>query len=161
VKLSRTGKPVFRLISSFHLFTGIVRDLTEEVELEKLKQAEDDCLPQLIWKADADGVASSLNKRFLDYTGVTEDQIESTNVFDPKLIHPDDYSTCKMAFATGNADKEPFEAKHRLLGINGEYKWMVTRASPIFDEAGEITVWCGSCTDIDFSERIQVLTDYY
>jgi PAS domain S-box-containing protein len=150
----------FRLTRSFHLLTAIIRDLTEEVEAAKLKQAEDDCLPQLIWKIKVNGDALSLNKRFLNYTGFKEDQIESINVFDPAVMHPDDASIAKMKFAQANqTEKKSFEVKRRLLGKDGEYKWMLTRASPMFDDAGEITVWCGSCTDIDASERIQAELD--
>jgi PAS domain S-box-containing protein len=133
--------------------------LTEEFEAGKLKRAEDDCLPQLIWKVDVNCDAISLNNRFLDYTGIAEDQIESTNVFGPAIVHPDELSSCKMAFKSANEDKEPFEVKHRYLGKDGNYKWMITRGSPILDDDNEITFWCGSCTDIDSTERVQVF--YY
>jgi PAS domain S-box-containing protein len=134
--------------------------LTQEFEAAKLKRAEDDCLPQLIWKVKVNGDAISLNNRFLDYTGIARDQIESTNVFDPRIVHPDDLSSCKMAFKAANYDKEPFEVKRRLLGKDGNYKWMLTRGSPILDDKNEIDVWCGSCTDINSTERIQVKFPY-
>jgi len=139
----------------FHLFTAIVRDLTEQFEAEKLKQAEDDCLPQMIWKIDLKGNALSLNKRFLNYTGVTEDKIKSSNVFDPAVIHPEDVGPSKAAFINANKTKQPFEVKRRILGCDGNYKWFLTRGSPIFDANMEISVWCGSCTDIDSTEKLQ------
>jgi len=139
----------------FHLFTAIVRDLTEQFEAEKLKQAEDDCLPQMIWKIDLKGNALSLNKRFLNYTGVTEDKIKSSNVFDPAVIHPEDVGPSKAAFINANKTKQPFEVKRRILGCDGNYKWFLTRGSPIFDANFEISVWCGSCTDIDSTEKLQ------
>jgi PAS domain S-box-containing protein len=144
------------LTHRFHLFTAIVRDLTAEYETAKLKRAEDDCLPQMIWKINTDGGAITLNNRFLDYTGISEEQTEEVNVFSESLAHPDDYSATKKAFADANADKKAFEIKRRVLGKDGEYKWMLTRASPILDDDNDITFWCGSCTDIDSSERIQV-----
>jgi PAS domain S-box-containing protein len=130
--------------------------LTEEFEVAKLKRAEDDCLPQLIWKADLKGNAFSLNKKFLEYTGIPEDEVETSNVMDPKIVHPEDLTAYKTAFAGGNSNKDSFEVKGRLLGKDGNYKWMLTRASPIIGDDGEITFWCGSCTDIDDMVRIQV-----
>jgi PAS domain S-box-containing protein len=134
--------------------------LDETYEAAKLKLAEDDCLPQLIWKIDVNGDALSLNARFLDYTGIPEDQIKSSNVFDPKVVHPDDLSASKLAFKAANENKEPFEVKRRLLGKDGNYKWMLTRGSPILDDKNEIDVWCGSCTDIDSTERVQVFDNF-
>lgn len=142
-------------VSRFHLFTAIVRDLTKEFEAAKLKQAEDDCLPQMIWKIDNNGDAYFLNKRFLNYVGLTEDQITRTNVFDSSVVHPEDCNSSKLAFASAKSSKTTFETKRRLLGTDGNYRWFLTRGSPIFNEDNEVKFWCGSCTDIDETERIQ------
>jgi PAS domain S-box-containing protein len=68
-------------IDGFHLFTGIVRDLTSEVEKERMRQAEEDCLPQMIWKTSADGQAETVDKRFMAYTGVAEANKQTVNLF--------------------------------------------------------------------------------
>jgi PAS domain S-box-containing protein len=57
------------VVDGFHLFTRIVRDLTEEVKKERMRQAEEDCLPQMIWKVSVDGQVETINKRFMAYTG--------------------------------------------------------------------------------------------
>jgi PAS domain S-box-containing protein len=145
----------------FHLFTAIVRDLTDEFETAKLKQAEDECLPQLVFKFHVNGDAISMNKKFREYTGITEEDVESSNVFDPSLNHPDDLSACKQAFAAANADKEMFEIKRRVLGSDGNYLWFLTRGSPILDEQTNEITYCGSDTDVDSTERIQVFFDMF
>lgn len=139
----------------FHLFTAIVRDMTAAFEAVKIKDAEDDCLPQMIWKIDLKGNALTLNKRFMTYAGVTDDKIRSINVFDPSVVHPEDVNPSKQAFVSANKSKQAFEIKRRLLGADGNYKWFLTRGSPIIGEDGECTVWCGSCTDIDATEKLQ------
>ncbi|KAJ3225330.1 hypothetical protein HK099_006975 [Clydaea vesicula] len=140
----------------FHLFTAIVRDLTEETNKEKLKQSEDDCLPQLIWKIDNSGKAMSLNKKFMEYTGLPEDQIYTVNLFSQAVIHPQDHKTALEAFMKGNKSKSAFEVKRRLKGADGTYKWFLSRGTPMFDLDGSILFWCGSCTDIDESECLQL-----
>jgi hypothetical protein len=52
----------------FHLFTGIVRDLIDEVTKERMRQAEEDCLQQMIWKVTSEGQVETFNKRFMSYT---------------------------------------------------------------------------------------------
>jgi len=48
-----------------------------------------------------------------------------------------------------------------LLGADGEYRWFLSRAVPIRDEAGKVTQWFGTNTDIterlDAQRRIELL----
>lgn len=81
------------LEDGFHLFTGIVRDLTEEVAKERMRQAEEDCLPQMIWKSGPTGQAEALNKRFRNYTGVSEQDTKSVNLFQEGVIHDGNVNT--------------------------------------------------------------------
>lgn len=155
-----TEFPIFLSVSeviegNMHLFTGICRDLTEEVAKQKQAQAEEDCLPQLIWKCDTNGKAASLNKRFLQYAGVDQVDIPKINVFSAEVVHPEDHQKSLKAFTDANKTKTTFEVKRRIKAYDGTYKYMLTRASPIFNVDGTIQWWCGSCTDIDETERLQ------
>lgn len=70
-------------------------------------------------------------------------------------MHPDDFAKSTAAFAEANKAKNTFEVKRRIKAHDGTYKYMLTRASPIFDDKGNVKWWCGSCTDIDETERLQ------
>jgi len=41
------------------------------------------------------------------------------------------------------------EAEARFRRFDGEYRWFLIRAVPVWDENGEIIKWFGTNTDID------------
>ena len=46
------------------------------------------------------------------------------------------------------ATGEIYEVEHRLCRHDGEYRWMIGRAVPVRDSAGEIVRWFGTAVDI-------------
>jgi PAS domain S-box-containing protein len=137
----------------FHLFTGIVRDLTEDVKKERMREAEDDCVHQMIWKTNATGQAETVSKLFKEYTGLNDATIRKFNVFGANSVHKADYAVALAQFKDGCKRKDSFDVKRRLKSTEGTYKWYHTRASPIFKKDGSLQSWCGSETDIDEMER--------
>jgi len=69
------------------------------------------------------------------------------------LHHPDDtlhvHSTWSSAMHAG----EPVEVESRMLGADGEYHWILTRAIPQPDADGHIVRWFCSGTDITGRQR--------
>ena len=87
-----TEFPIYLTVSEvieegFHLFTGIVRDLTEEVKRGNMRKAEEDCLPQMIWKSNVHGQAEDINNRFKEFTGATEELKRTVNLFGENVVH--------------------------------------------------------------------------
>jgi diguanylate cyclase (GGDEF)-like protein/PAS domain S-box-containing protein len=64
-------------------------------------------------------------------------------------IHPDDVHWVKREM-TAHLDKQvaQFEAQHRMLHQGGEYRWVLTRGSAIWDEDGRAIRMAGFQTDI-------------
>jgi diguanylate cyclase (GGDEF)-like protein/PAS domain S-box-containing protein len=64
-------------------------------------------------------------------------------------IHPDDLHWVKREI-TAHLDKQvaQFEAQHRMLHQNGEYRWVLSRGSAVWDEAGQAIRMAGFQTDI-------------
>ena len=58
-------------------------------------------------------------------------------------------------FRTG----EEWEDTFPLRGVDGKYSWFLSRAHPVRDDQGRITVWCGTHTDItdelDYRRRLE------
>jgi two-component system CheB/CheR fusion protein len=46
------------------------------------------------------------------------------------------------------ANGRQYESEMRFKNTDGEYRWHLNIASPIFDEDGKIAIWVGSTTDI-------------
>ena len=51
------------------------------------------------------------------------------------------------------ASKSRFELEHRVLRRDGTLGWIVSRAVPIFNTAGEISEWVGTATSATASSH--------
>jgi PAS domain S-box-containing protein len=47
------------------------------------------------------------------------------------------------------AAAEAFQTECRLRGRDGQYRWFVVQAEPLFDARGEVAQWTGTCIDIE------------
>jgi PAS domain S-box-containing protein len=127
---------------------AFVLDLTERKRAEHVVQLQAtlDLIPAMAWRARADGVIEYINKRWLDYTGVSLDQVLGWQWL--ALIHPDDAPRLRDAWLQSLASEEPGEVEARLRGSDGSYRWFLNRAEPSRDEAGAVVAWYGTNTDI-------------
>ena len=131
----------------FHLFTAIVRDLTEVIEEENYKQSTES---QMMWKVEKSGKAVSVNQKFKHYVGITtKDEEDKADVFSPDVVHPLDLSASREAFSNANRTMKPFEIKRRLKSFDGSYRWFLTKGIPVYDTKGTFRFWCGECSDIN------------
>ena len=103
-------------------------------------------IAQLAWMADASGYIFWYNKRWFDYTGSTLEEAEGWGW---RAAHHPEYvervvKKISECFRTG----EEWEDTFPLRGVDGAYRWFLSRAHPVRDDQGRITVWCGTNTDI-------------
>lgn len=63
-------------------------------------------------------------------------------------IHPDDQLTMLANIKHAIQTKTIFEMEHRLLLTDNSLGWVFSRAVPLFNDAGDITEWFGTATDI-------------
>ena len=91
-------------------------------------------IPQLAWMTRPDGWIFWYNQRWFDYTGTTFEDMQGWGW--RRVHHPDHVERVvekiKTAFETG----EPWEDLFPLLGRDGQYRWFLSRAVPIRNEAG-------------------------
>jgi formate hydrogenlyase transcriptional activator len=142
------------------VFSGFLRDITERKRAEeRIRQDEEELrlliegIPQLIWRAQPDGLIEYHNQRLLAYHGRTMEEVRGLGY--ANFIHADDrenaVKTWREAVSTGN----PYESQSRLLGADGHYRWFLTRGLPLRDAQGRILKWYGTCTDIDEVTRLR------
>ena len=144
----------------------IARDIREELRTRRALQDYEtrfelmaDNITQLAWIGDAAGSLYWYNRRWFDYTGTTLEEMAGWGW--EKVHHPDHVDRVvahvKEGFGTGTAWEDTFP----LRGADGQYRWFLTRAVPLRDEAGKMVCWFGTNTDItelrDAERRIELL----
>ncbi len=110
-----------------------------------------DLIPTLAWRARADGFAEYLNKRWLDYTGLSQEQALGREW--QAAVHPDDRPALHNAWLRMLQTGKPDEVEARMRRFDGEYRWFLFRTEALRDEAGAVVAWYG--TNIDIEDRKQ------
>ncbi len=105
-----------------------------------------DSMPQMVWSTRPDGYHDYYNARWYDFTGMPEGSTDGDEW--NGMFHPEDreraWTTWRHSLNTG----DPYQLEYRLRRADGAYRWTLGRALPIRDDAGVITRWFGTCTDI-------------
>jgi PAS domain S-box-containing protein len=123
------------------------------VEVEELSQEQlrtiIDAIPILAWSTAKDGPGEFLNKRWLDYTGLSLQ--EAIGYGWRAIIHPDDLDSLfeywQGMMRVGNAGE--YEA--RMRRFDGQYRWFLFRGAPLLDSTGAVLKWFG--VNIDINDR--------
>ncbi|TCM15040.1 PAS domain S-box-containing protein [Novosphingobium sp. PhB165] len=144
----------------------IARDISLKKETQRrLEESEArlsllaDNMSQLAWIAGRDGRVVWRNKRWFDYTGTTPEEMEASGR--QTVQHPDYSEAVNARFRDHLASGEDWEDTFPLRSANGEWRWFLSRATPIRDEARSILYWFGTNTDVtemrDAEQRIELL----
>jgi PAS domain S-box-containing protein len=112
-----------------------------------------DSIPVAAWRARADGSVEYLNKRWLDYTGVSLDRALGWQW--AGSIHPEDLPRVNDIWLQLLASEKPGEVEARMRRYDGSYRWFLVRAEPSRDDTGRVVAWYGTSTDIE--DRTQAL----
>jgi PAS domain S-box-containing protein len=103
-------------------------------------------MSQFAWTTDASGRRTWFNKRWYDYTGTTLEDVQGTEW--PKLVHPDHVERVNKRIRESHESGKPWEDTYPLRGRDGSFRWFLTRAMPIRNEAGDVVRWFGTNTDV-------------
>jgi len=111
-----------------------------------------DTMPAMMWIVAADGSVSFLNRRWLEYCGLSEE----VALRDPTaVVHPDDLPDALDKWQSCRANRTPYEAELRLRRFDGKYRRFLVRTVPHIDEQGNVLKWYGNCTDIEQARRAE------
>jgi PAS domain S-box-containing protein len=137
-----------------------VEDVTEQVLKQQAAEAGEarfrqvaDAMPQMVWSALPDGYHDYYNRRHYEFAGVPVGATIGQNW--GSILHPDDLARTEQAWAHSLRTGEPYEIEYRLRHHSGQYHWVLARALPIRNEAGDIERWMGTCTDITDQKIMQ------
>ncbi len=137
----------------------IVAETTERVRAtRKLRESEErfrsfaQAVPNHVWTAQPDGSLDWFNQRVYEYAGVSEGELDGHNW--GKIVHSEDLPASVVAWTHSLASGEIYTAEFRLRSAAGAYRWHLARAVPIRDEAGAVSRWVGTNTDIHDQKEI-------
>lgn len=126
------------------------RQLQErEAELHLMTEA----LPQQLWTATPDGQIDYINWRWVEYTGVTLNQLQ--NKCWTNLVHPNDQPQVLAAWERAVQTSGIYQVEMRLKGADGQYRWFLGQALPLRDEQRNIIKWYGTNTDISGQKQAE------
>ncbi|WP_176736448.1 PAS domain-containing hybrid sensor histidine kinase/response regulator [Oligoflexus tunisiensis] len=115
-----------------------------------------DAMPQMVWSTLADGFHDYFNKRWYEFTGMSEGSTDGDGW--NGMFHPEDQERAWKVWQHSLATGDPYEIEYRLRHRSGQYRWTLGRALPIRNEQGDIVRWMGTCTDIhDQKQASEVL----
>lgn len=110
-------------------------------------------IPVMAWSASPDGAAEFFNRRWLEYAGLSADQVRGSGW--TSAVHPDDLNRLVDYWRGVLASGQSGEIEARLRRFDGEYRWFLFRATPSFDNSGRIVKWYGTNTDIEERKRAE------
>ena len=112
-----------------------------------------DTIPAYAWSALPDGSVDFINRRFLEFTGRSKEDMLGWGW--GSLVHPDDLTGYIGEWQAAVASGEPMEGEIRVRRMDGEYRWLLIRNMPLRDERGNIVNWYGTAIDIEERHRAE------
>lgn len=135
-------------------------NLTNNKRIEReLKASEErfrvlaEAMPHIVWIAEPGGRTTYANQTFYDYTGVRREDDDGWAWL--STIHPDDVQACLAMGARAEKNLDDFEMEMRYRRVDGVYRWHLVRALPLVDPETGVTIWFGTCTDIDDKKKAE------
>ena len=104
-------------------------------------------LPLIVWTCDARGELEWVNDRWLELTGLSEEETLN-NKGALVAVHPDDHAELARKWTTALETSAATELEYRIRNASGEYRWHFARVAPRRGADGEIIQWVAAVVDI-------------
>ncbi|WP_461074497.1 PAS domain S-box protein [Spirosoma flavus] len=160
--LSLNARRVVRQQSSILL---AIDDISEHRRAQRLLAEREawfhqiaDNVPTLIWVTDASGRFTFLNKVWSQFTGRTIEDVQMHGVI--SSLHPEDRPTYQSSFESGTKAQHGFNAEYRLRGYEGDYRWMLEHAQPVYGPDGQFNGYIGSSADVHMQKEMNQELDW-
>jgi PAS domain S-box-containing protein len=141
----RTGQPKRMM--------GVSTNITERKAAEiALRESEERFrtlarhAPVGIFQLDSKGSCLFTNERWRMLSGMTQEEALRDGWM--RAIHPDDLDRILRVRQEGITRGRPYAAEYRIIGPGGKVSWIEAVAVPMRNNAGEVTGYIGTTTDI-------------
>jgi PAS domain S-box-containing protein len=149
-RLSLNARRVVRQQDSILL---AIDDITQQQRVQRLLAEREawsrqiaDNAPTLIWVTDAQGNYTFLNKVWSRFTGRSLQDVTMSSWETGLFI--EDQSIYQTTYQSSVALQQPFQIEYRLRRHDGQYRWMVENAQPMYATDGQFNGYIGSLADI-------------
>ncbi|WAJ31472.1 PAS domain S-box protein [Jeongeupella avenae] len=109
-------------------------------------------VPNQVWAATGDGHLDWFNAQVYAYCGAAPGTLDGAKTWG-RIVHPDDLPRAAEAWTRSLATGETYEVEFRIRRHDGAFRWFLARALPVRNEAGAVSRWVGTNTDIDDNRR--------
>ena len=124
----------------------LINDITERRQKNSRIKAILESLPNIAWTADEDGNFNYYNNGWFNYTG--KPAAEGMGEGWASIIHPNDLELLVSRWRESVTARTLFQHAARFRRLDGEYRWHLSKATPIFDKNKNVEMWVGTSTDI-------------
>lgn len=150
--------PLTGLVERFGGLSDVHNEVLAKEELQRVRNQLEasradlinitDSVPQILWRADADGTLDFYNRRYREVTGRHfGDRVEADDYLSD--FHPDDRAEFARMLEEALAAGSELRTMYRLRHADGSYRWMshVGRPVRLADGSNQVR-WYGGLSDI-------------
>jgi PAS domain S-box-containing protein len=137
----------FLQLIRMHLENAVRRINTAELERREYEHRFNSIMavmPCLVWMSDARASCTFVNQTWVEFTGITP--AEAMGAGWTAAMHPDDLD--HIDYLHASRVPATLNMEYRLRHANGEYRWVLDKASPRYGIHGEFLGYTGTCIDI-------------
>ena len=152
--IESVGEPFRGINGRISHWYGLLVDIDDRRKAQEALQASEnelreilDTVPGMIAVANPEGDHEYANKRSLEYTGMSFEELRSLGFI--SSVHPEEQPFVRGEWLRCALAKQPFELDHRLRRYDGAYRMIHARVDPHLDAQGDIVRWYGLLTDIE------------
>jgi PAS domain-containing protein len=127
-------------------------------------QATLNAIPAHTWCTASSGGLTFVNKRSADYLGLPKDHPlrYGTDVgarWDAHIsfLHPEDRKESRKVWSTCLRTGEAGELSFRVRNVQGDYRWFLSRAEPLWASDGTLLHWVGVNLEVELNLDIEEL----
>jgi PAS domain S-box-containing protein len=139
----------------------LISDVTEQRVAERaIRESEArfrriaNSAPAIMWVTRLDRHREFVNDAYLDFVGITRDQVNAHEWRD--FIHPDDFDRIVADSMAGEATRQPFALEARYKRADGVYRWLRSVSSPRFGPDGELIGFIGAAFDVTVAKEAEL-----
>ncbi|NOK14540.1 ATP-binding protein [Corallococcus exercitus] len=141
---------------------GAMQDVTERKAADDaLRRSEEEfrtlaeALPEAVFVTAPDGSFTYVNNVLSEQTGLSAEALMDRGY--RRIIHPDDMAPSGRIWMEALERGGRFQAEHRVLYRDGQYRWHLVRALSVKDAEGRVVKWVGTSMDVHELRQAQAL----